>query len=65
MGDFRAAAFPVSATPRGAGNGTVERQASPCQTGVACPKLVNLHSEIAVARLLGQSQRSNEAKGVV
>lgn len=56
MGDFHAAAFPFYATPRDAGNGTVERQASPCQTGVACPMLVNPHSEIAVARLPGHSQ---------
>lgn len=56
MGDFSAAALPVSATPREAGDGIVERQASPCQTGVACPMLVNLHSQSPVARLPGHSQ---------
>jgi hypothetical protein len=65
MGDFDAAAFSLSATPRSGENGTVERQASPCQTGVACPMLVNPQSESAVASLLGDSQAQSEAKGVV
>lgn len=65
MGDFDPAAFSLSSNPRDARNGTVERQASPCQTGVACPMLVNPYSESAVAKLPGNSQVESKAKQVV
>ncbi len=53
MGNFRAAALLLSATVRGAGNGTVERHASPCQTGVACPIKANPRSKIALSKVTG------------